>query len=135
MQTFVPYPCLRRCFAVLDDKRLGKQRVEALQIEEAIRYGTGWANHSACLLWEDYLPFLAQYRRASIQEWCRRGFKNNIPIPRSNTRAKVPRWWGTRIHLTHRRALLAKNPDHYSRFFNCEPRIDYDWYYLTGENL
>jgi len=32
MQTFLPYPDLRDSVACLDNKRLGKQRVEAMQI-------------------------------------------------------------------------------------------------------
>jgi hypothetical protein len=31
MQTFLPYPCLCRFMAVLDDRRLGKQRVQVLR--------------------------------------------------------------------------------------------------------
>ena len=36
MQTFLPYADFARCAAVLDPRRLGKQRVEVLQIMRAI---------------------------------------------------------------------------------------------------
>jgi hypothetical protein len=36
MQTFLPYPDFRESLQVLDNKRLGKQRVEAYQIISAI---------------------------------------------------------------------------------------------------
>jgi len=35
MQTFLPYPDFARCAAVLDPLRLGKQRVEVLQLMRA----------------------------------------------------------------------------------------------------
>lgn len=37
MQTFLPYPSFDLCARVLDDKRLGKQRVECLQILKALQ--------------------------------------------------------------------------------------------------
>jgi Pyrimidine dimer DNA glycosylase len=36
MQTFLPYPDFVACARVLDSRRLGKQRVEALQILRAL---------------------------------------------------------------------------------------------------
>ena len=36
MQTFLPYSDINESLRVLDDKRLGKQRVESLQIINAI---------------------------------------------------------------------------------------------------
>jgi hypothetical protein len=36
VQTFLPYPDFERTAEVLDDRRLGKQRVEVLQILNAI---------------------------------------------------------------------------------------------------
>ncbi len=36
MQTFLPYPDFKESFRALDSKRLGKQRVEAFQILNAI---------------------------------------------------------------------------------------------------
>jgi hypothetical protein len=39
MQTFLPYPDFRESLESLDNKRLGKQRVEALQLTLALRCG------------------------------------------------------------------------------------------------
>ena len=39
MQTFLPYPSFTRSLACLDNKRLGKQRVEAKQILMALEFG------------------------------------------------------------------------------------------------
>ena len=40
MQTFVPYSDFDRCAEVLDDRRLHKQRVEALQLMRAPTWPT-----------------------------------------------------------------------------------------------
>ena len=37
MQTFLPYPDFAESAKVLDNKRLGKQRVECLQIMKALK--------------------------------------------------------------------------------------------------
>ena len=39
MQTFLPYPSFPCSLAILDNKRLGKQRVEAKQILRALEFG------------------------------------------------------------------------------------------------
>ena len=41
MQTFLPYDSFEESASVLDWKRLGKQRVEAMQIVNAIEKQTG----------------------------------------------------------------------------------------------
>ena len=48
MQTFLPYASFIKSAQCLDDKRLGKQRVECLQILKAIKdVNYGWRNHPA----------------------------------------------------------------------------------------
>lgn len=48
MQTFMPYYNWDECAKVLDNKRLNKQKVEALQILKAINDPEyGWQNHPA----------------------------------------------------------------------------------------
>lgn len=50
MQTFLPYTDPEKCARVLDNKRLGKQRVEAIQILNVLLGVTqtkGWRNHPA----------------------------------------------------------------------------------------
>jgi hypothetical protein len=51
VQTFLPYPDFRRTAEVLDSPRLGKQRVETLQILRALElpeYGGGTTRPSGC---------------------------------------------------------------------------------------
>ena len=51
MQTFLPYPNFKRTAKVLDYRRLGKQRVEGMQIINAIENPNpqGWKNHPLLL--------------------------------------------------------------------------------------
>ena len=52
MQTFLPYESFRESAKVLDWRRLGKQRVEGMQIINAIENPNkqGWQNHPAITL-------------------------------------------------------------------------------------
>ena len=79
MQTFLPYPDFRKSAQSLDNKRLGKQRVEAYQIWRVLKgFTKGWRRHPAVLMWEGYTCFLAMYCNACIDEWVLRGYKNNM---------------------------------------------------------
>ena len=51
VQTFLPYADFARSAAVLDRTRLGKQRVEAIQVVRALTIPTyGWRHHPAALI-------------------------------------------------------------------------------------
>ncbi len=86
MQTFLPYSDITESMRVLDNKRLGKQRVETYQIISAITGrlkldGTpykGWVNHPCSVMWRNHVPLLKMYLNASIDEWVKRGFKNTM---------------------------------------------------------
>ena len=141
MQTFVPYPDMQRSAQVLDDKRLGKQRVETMQILRALTYETyGWKHHPAVLMWKGHEEALGAYARAICEEWTKRGYADTCAATigidldnagiRNPTRTeaqlrkanKLPRWWGDdAVHASHRRALLRKDPDHYAKHFPDEP--------------
>jgi predicted RNase H-like HicB family nuclease len=84
MQTFLPYLDFAECARVLDDRRLGKQRVEVLQIARAITVpGYGWRHHPAVRMWRGYEEALGGLRHGSARtvgprsyprhDWDRRG--------------------------------------------------------------
>ena len=133
MQTFIPYPSAGESAKVLDYRRLGKQRVEAMQlitIIEGKAKSKDWANHPAVGLWKDHLDALKLYYNCIIFEWVGRHFKNNMPIlPMPTEPVKYPAWFGRDdFHSRHRAALLAKNPEWYSQWgWTEEPKIDYVW--------
>src|SRR5215213_386240 len=75
VQTFLPYPDFERAARVLDTKRLGKQRVETIQVLRALtRSGYGWANHPAVLMWKGFEEALARYGFTCCQVWRELGF-------------------------------------------------------------
>jgi hypothetical protein len=144
MQTFVPYPDLRRTAEVLDDKRLGKQRVETMQIIRALTWETyGWKRHPAVRMWEGHVPALGLYASIICEEWTARGHADTCDlkirtdlhdagftdIPASQEEADLPSWWGDEaVHRSHRSSLLRKDPEHYrSRF---EPGLPDDLEYV-----
>jgi len=119
MQTFLPYASFEKSAACLDNRRLGKQRVEAFQILNILAgKTTAWRNHPAVLMWKGYEKALRQYLRAVILEWKRRGFKNSMRIPRKVALlpSDLPSWLGSRkFHASHRSNLLRKDSVHYSQ--------------------
>ena len=70
MQTFLPVADFADSARLLDSPRLGKQRVETLQILRAIELPDyGWANHPAVLMWRGRTPALVSYGLAMARIW------------------------------------------------------------------
>ena len=133
MQTFLPYPDFARTARVLDGRRLGKQRVETLQILRALRRpGHGWRNHPAVRMWRGYEEALTAYGLAICAEWCARGHADTCAdkiatelttmTGRKRVRSqrelrrlgRLPPWLGRRaFHRSHRSALVRKEPSWY----------------------
>jgi len=77
MQTFLPLEDFTASAQSLDRQRLGKQRVECLQILNALSNpGYGWQNHPAVTMWRGAELSLAKYGVAICDEWLRRGYKD-----------------------------------------------------------
>ena len=128
MQTFLPYANFEKSFQVLDMKRLGKQRVEAMQILNVLsgkQTTKGWNNHPALLMWEGYENALELYHDYSILEWKKRGYKNTMEYkvfksdtPEYEHIPEMPWWFGLKkIHRSHRSRLIAKDPQFYLPIF------------------
>ncbi|MFO7996327.1 MAG: MSMEG_6728 family protein [Dehalococcoidia bacterium] len=131
MQTFLPYPEFDKSAAVLDRQRLGKQRVEAFQIVRAITLGSGWSNHPIVRMWTGFENALKLYSNVMVEEWVRRGYRNNLGIyDLAGCEIAYPWWLGIEeFHASHRAALLAKDYCYYSKYGWAEtPRINYLWY-------
>lgn len=83
MQTFAPLPSLVKSMRVLDSQRLGKQRVEGIQILITLlgmSPNDGWANHPACRMWRGSTAALAVYTFAACQEWKKRDYEDGMAI-------------------------------------------------------
>jgi len=132
MQTFLPYPNLKKSLKVLDSRRLGKQRVEAFQILNILLERTnkkGWKNHPAVKMWKGHINALKIYFNDSIKEWVSRGFKNNMEFEMIRGRIVFPKWIGNKkFHASHRSNLLRKDKEFYSKFGWKETEdLDYVW--------
>lgn len=137
MQTFLPFPNFDRSARALDRLRLGKQRVEAVQILNALdrrKRGerAGWQSHPAVLMWAGHEHALCIYHDAMIREWTRRGYRNNMPMLADHldpARIDAPEWLGhERLHASHRWRLFEKDPDHYGALgFGDETPQPYFW--------
>lgn len=147
MQTFLPYADFDRSVRALDAKRLGKQRVEALQIIRALTWDDyGWANHPATLMWKGFEEALGRYGFACCEAWVGLGFGDTCAAtittdlraagivtvrtqPELAAAAALPPWLGdAALHRSHQSALLRKDPDHYRALFPDVPDdLPYVW--------
>jgi len=132
MQTFLPYPDFRESLACLDDKRLGKQRVEAFQLLNILLNRTatkGWRSHPATLMWTGYNAALQRYFNLSLEEWIGRGFRNTMSKEEIESEIITPAWFGDdRLHSSHRSNLLRKDPEYYGQYGWSEPPdLPYFW--------
>lgn len=125
MQTFLPYPDFIRSAQTLDWKRLGKQRVEGMQLLKAIlgerkldgNFYNGWINHPATKMWSSYPDALKVYTNAMINEWILRGYKNNMQLYEVPGKYTIPDWLGNEFfHASHRSNLLRKDFNYYSQY-------------------
>ncbi len=133
MQTFLPYPDFAESAKALDRLRLGKQRVEVLQLLKALTHGGGWKNHPAAKMWRGHERYLALYGMTVCDEWTSRGYKDTckerIKIYFDSHIGMPPPWLGREeFHASHRSNLLRKSPEHYGQFGWTEsPDLPYVW--------
>ena len=137
MQTFLTHPDFKTSFEVLDDKRLGKQRVETFQILNSIlgrpkKDGTpykGWTNHPCCVMWRDYVNALKLYHNLCIDEWVKRGRNNTMLHEVIEGDIVMPICLGFEdFHSSHRANLLRKDTEFYGKYnWKENPEDPYVW--------
>ena len=140
MQTFLPYPDYVASAKCLDYRRLGKQRVECLQLLKALTDGGAWSNHPAAKMWQGYELQLVDYALVIIAEWRNRGYKDtcydkvvalsDAAWPKPSLSDYIPPPWlgDEAFHAAHRSNLLRKDPTYYGRFGWTEPDdLPYIW--------
>lgn len=138
MQTFLPYADFDASAAVLDDRRLGKQRVEAYQILRALLgESRGWVHHPAVKMWAGHEAALVDYTVACCREWRRRGFADTVEgktrllaLRHHLSSAGAPSWLGDpALHRSHRSNLLRKDRGFYEPCFEpgLPPDLPYVW--------
>lgn len=146
MQTFLPLPSFRATAGCLDQKRLGKQRVECKQILLCLDVPigahsptkSGWRHHPAVLMWAGHELALLVYGIVVCREWRRRGFNDNLGREFEQAysrrrpyavRNRYPPWFGNpELHASHRSNLLRKDAEYYGRFgWREPPDLPYCW--------
>lgn len=131
MQTFLPFADFAQSAAVLDYRRLGKQRLEARQILRTLEgRSRGWERHPAVRMWRGWEPALRLYYNVIVIEWVGRGYRNTMPLERvgaGGAAVAMPWWIGDeRLHASHRANLKRKDAGWYAQFAE-EPREGYWW--------
>lgn len=133
MQTFLPYKDFAESAGCLDRHRLGKQRIETLEIlvilsnDQPEWMSDGWyerclshSNHPAVLMWEDYVEALVEYGVCICEEWVSRGYadrqRERILEYSWGDEVVMPDWLTDDFVRRHRSNLLRKNHDYYSKF-------------------
>jgi len=127
MQTFLPSPIFSVSAELLDHKRLGKQRLENLQIMTALIRVKGYIHHPVVHQWAGYEWALLDYQHAICSEWIKRGYQDagtvwktfdlfkGLPSRNPNL---IPPWLGRHdIHLSHQSNLVRKDPEFYGPKF------------------
>lgn len=152
--TFLPYPDIKKSIVCLDNRRCGKQRLEAKQLLNVLLKRTtkgGWKHHPATLMWVGYEVALQYYYNCCLDEWISRG-KNNtmeyetilddksglqVVVGEDCDKIVYPWWWGwTHFHESHKASLKRKFQDYYNfevdefymqRGYVWPSRLDKDW--------
>ncbi|MFF0205201.1 MSMEG_6728 family protein [Streptomyces sp. NPDC005017] len=148
MQTFLPDPDFRRSALLLDRRRLGKQRVEALQVLRGLTVeGYGWRRHPAVRMWAGYEEALVCYGLEICRVWREQGHQDTCADslvagftaarPGATVRdqlvlaaaGELPPWIGDdAFHRSHRSALVRKDPEAYGDLFPGTPAdLPYVW--------
>jgi hypothetical protein len=138
MQTFAPSANIYECGQVLDRARLGKQRVETLQLIRCnLDVSLGWRNHPAAKMWANNIGGLIAYGVTICDSWIARGYKDTcrekiIAFGKPDF-SDMPTWWGDeRVHSSHRSNLLRKDPTYYSQF-GWEENLDIPYFWPSSE--
>ncbi|MEW2275703.1 cytoplasmic protein [Streptomyces sp. SID685] len=148
MQTFLPDADFRRSAQLLDRRRLGKQRVEALQVLRGLTVpGYGWRRHPAVRMWSGYEEALVRYGLEVCRVWRELGHQDSCAAslvagygavhPGAHVRdqaalaaaGELPPWLGDRaFHRSHQSALVRKDRDTYrSEFPDVPDDLPYVW--------
>jgi len=133
VQTFLPYPDFGETARVLDPKRLGNQRSEALVILRVCRIPTyGWQHHPAVRMWRGHEDALICYRVAICDRGTASGYADTVKeklleysVDRSVSAqhelaasGRLPPWLGTLASTSPTsRPCCVRTPDWYRRSF------------------
>ena len=123
VNTFLVHQDFKIAVKILDNRRLGKQRVEARQLIDTIdKLKSGqadkkisWSNHPITLSWINHVDSLKLYFNCVVQEWINRGFNNNYELFELSDNIIHPYWiYNKKIHYSMMSQLVQKDSEYYS---------------------
>lgn len=147
MQTFLPYADFEASARTLDRARLGKQRVECIQVVRGLTVPDyGWRHHPAVKMWRGHLEALGRYSLTCCEVWVEQGYGDTcaatlgadlatagVTTVRSQSdlaaAGLLPPWLGDEeFHRSHRSSLVGKDPEFYRpRFPDVPDDLPYVW--------
>jgi hypothetical protein len=140
MQTFLISENPADTAKILDNRRLGKQRVEALTILKILlgqSNSDAWVHHPAVLMWKGYERWLhLEYISAIMNEWENKGFKNDKCEKTFNELGRLmigfdlskPDWFSEAFFNSHKSNLIRKKPEFYKPLWpNIPDNLPYIW--------
>lgn len=145
MQTFLPFPNYAQTARVLDRQRLRIQRVEVVQILNALHdvrkdenKPPAYANHPATKMWAGFEAQLCEYGLVMCEEWIERGYRDSCKTKieyhmeaatAADFTMDLPPWMGDHdFHRAHQSNLIRKDPEYYTRYFPDVPdNLPYIW--------
>lgn len=148
VNTFIISEYLPDTFTILDNKRLGKQRLEAKQIinilekidngEDVLKIG--FASHPATKMWIGYTDALKIYYNLCVTAWINRGFKNTMPLYQINHNVNYPKFLSfLPLINSHKAALIRKDPIFYKHLKteDIEPymKLGYLWPNTSNDDM
>lgn len=136
MQTFLPYSDFDKSLRTLDLQRLGKQRVEGLQILNTLTgRSDGWRQHPAVRMWRGAVPALIEYTLTCCDIWTSLGYADAVAntiydnfYDYLSSTIVIPKWcYDNRVLDSHKAMLYHKNPVHYKLFADYANITEYHW--------
>jgi hypothetical protein len=147
VQTFLPYADFEQSARALDARRLGKQRVECIQVLRGLTLPTyGWRHHPAVKMWRGHEEALGRYAFTVCEVWTELGFGDTCAAtigselatfgvdrvrsqPELAAAGALPSWLGDEdFHRSHRSSLRRKEPDFYGpKFPDVPDDLPYVW--------
>ena len=133
MQTFLPFESFKLSLTILDNRRLGKQRVEAMQIINSLHNPLyGYKHHPIKKLWAKHIDGLKLYHNMCLTEWESRGYVNNMTYYDLPEEIIIPKF-SPQLYQSHASNLLRKDYGYYSQFLHGSDDMEYVWEEPIGE--
>lgn len=139
MQTFFPFSTAIGALNILDNRRLGKQRVEGYQILNTLTgRSRGWLGHPAVRMWRGHEAALLDYTLTACEFWVERGFTDTLSDKLFEEYGDIvyaedhpiiyPSWTERQAVLdSHKAMLYHKDPVHYALFEPFAHITEYVW--------